>query len=135
MQLVAGPPAKIQLRTLPAALPACEPATAELLAEIQDVHGNIATDDSTTVVSFSISGGPAAIGMPNFARSNGGQARGSLSSTGETGKILIFTGASGLAPSTFEIPVSQAQAPHFNSDAFTLTLAEEAHPSASTYMP
>jgi hypothetical protein len=129
LHLVTGPPAKIQLLASPAALPAGEAANAELLAELQDVHGNLVVADSTTVVSFSISGGPATIGTPNFARTSGGQARSYLSSTGETGKILVFAGASGLAPSTFEVPVRQAQAPRFNNREIALVLQEDGTPA------
>ncbi len=128
LNLLAGPPAKIQLRASPAALPAGETAPATLIAEIQDVHGNRVSGDSTTVISFSVSGGPGAIQVPNFSRVDAGEARALLRSTGETGKILVFAGASGLAASTFEIPVRQSQPPRFMADLAPLLLEEDGPP-------
>ncbi len=125
LQLVAGPAAKIQLRASPAALPGIDTTSAELTAEIQDVHGNRIWADSTTVVSFSISGGPATIRPPTFSRTREGLARARLLSTGAIGSILVFAGSSGLAPSTFTIPVRETQPPRFTSDAIQIELVED----------
>ncbi len=125
LQLTAGPAAKIQLRASPAALPGIDTTSAELIAEIQDVHGNRILADSTTVVSFSISGGPATVRPPTFSRASEGLAHARLLSTGEIGNILVFAGSSGLAPSTFTIPVLETQPPRFNSDVVQIELVED----------
>ncbi len=125
LHLTAGPAAKIQLRATPTALPADVVSTAQLTADILDVHGNQVTDDSTRAISFSVSGGPGEILAPAFSLTHAGRANALLQSTGPPGKILVFAGATGLAPATFEISVRQAQVPHFADELSTLNLVED----------
>ena len=125
VQLVAGPAAKVQLRAEPTALPASDTASAELIAEIQDVHGNRIFADSTTIVSFSISGGPGTIVEPRFANVDQGRAIGRVRATGAQGKILVFAGSSSLVPSTVEIPVRQSQPPRFTESTIELEILED----------
>ena len=125
LHLIAGPAAKIQLRATPTALPADVVSTSQLTAEILDVHGNKVSDDSATAISFSVSGGPGKVLDPDFALTADGQASALLQSTGSPGKILVFAGASGLAPATFEIPVRQAQVPRFTDELAPLKLVED----------
>ena len=128
LHLLAGPAAKIQLRATPTALPADVIATSRLIAEILDVHGNKVADDSTTAISFSVSGGPGEILAPDFALTADGRASAVLQSNGSPGKILVFAGASGLAPATFEIPVRRAQVPYFLQELKPLDLVEDGPP-------
>ena len=125
LQLVAGPAAKIPLLATPTALPAHTASTSQLAAEILDVHGNRVSDDSTTTISFSISGGRGEILNPAFALAANGRAGAVLQTTSGPGKILVFAGASGLAPATFEIPVHQAVPPQFTADLDPLKLVED----------
>ena len=92
------------------------------------MHGNRIVSDSTTIVSFSISGGPGTILPPRFARADSGRVLGRVQPTGPQGNVLVFAGASGLSPSTFEIPVRQAQPPRFTSDTFELEIVEDGSP-------
>ena len=125
LQLVAGPAAKIPLLATPTALPAHTTTTSQLAAEILDVHGNRVSDDSTTTISFSISGGPGEILNPAFALAANERAGAVLQTTSGPGKILVFAGASGLAPATFEIPVHQAVPPQFTAALDPLKLVED----------
>ena len=128
IELVAGPAAKVSLQAFPQALSTSDTIGSELIAEIQDVHGNRIVSDSTTIVSFSISGGPGTILPPRFARADSGRVLGRVQPTGPQGNVLVFAGASGLSPSTFEIPVRQAQPPRFTSDTFELEIVEDGSP-------
>ena len=128
IELVVGPAAKVSLQAFPQALLTSDTIGSELIAEIQDVHGNRIVSDSTTIVSFSISGGPGTILPPHFARANSGRVLGRVQPTGPQGNVLVFAGASGLSPSTFEIPVRQAQPPRFTSDTFELEIVEDGSP-------
>lgn len=125
LNLTAGPAVKIQLRATPTALPADVISTSQLIAEVLDVHGNQVADDSTTAISFSVSGGPGEILAPAFSLTHAGRANALLQSTGPPGEILVFAGASGLAPATFKIQVRQAQVPHFTDELPTLNLIED----------
>ena len=114
-----GPCSKSLATSISQALSTSDTIGSELIAEIQDVHGNRIVSDSTTIVSFSISGGPGTILPPHFARADSGRVLGRVRPTGPQGNVLVFAGASGLSSSTFEIPVRQArlralQATHLN---------------------
>ena len=93
IELVAGPAAKVSLQAFPQALLTSDTIGSELIAEIQDVHGNRIVSDSTTIVSFSISGGPGTILPPHFARANSGRVLGRVQPTGPQGNVLVFAGA------------------------------------------
>ena len=125
VELVAGSPAKLALLSVPAALPANSGVSAQLIATVLDAHGNEVRSDSTSLISFSVSGGPGQIVEPGFGRAVGGQARGTLKIDGPPGKIVLFAGATGLVPATFEIVVRQAQAPQFKELPAHLQLEEE----------
>ncbi|MBT4503550.1 MAG: hypothetical protein HOC74_37815, partial [Gemmatimonadetes bacterium] len=123
--LVAGSPAKLALLAVPSVLPANSDASAQLIAIVQDAHGNEVHSDSTSLISFSVSGGPGQIVEPGFGRAVGGRAQGTLKIDGPPGKILLFAGATGLVPATFEVVVRQAQAPQFKELPTHLQLEEE----------
>ena len=128
VKLLAGRPAKLALSAIPSALPASGGATSELTAIIQDTHGNKVLDDSTTLISFSVSGGPGLIGGPAFTRATAGEAHAILQASGLPGKILVFAGATELTAATFEIAVHQAQPPFFIALPDSLQLIEDGDP-------
>ena len=125
IELVAGSPAKLALLAVPAALPANSGTSAQLIATVLDAHGNEVHSDSTSLISFSVSGGPGQIAEPGFGRAVGGQAQGRLRIDGPPGKIVLFAGSTGLVPATFEVVVRQAQAPQFKELPAHLQLEEE----------